>query len=103
MEGLQLHKQPGQARPSRDAGPSNPMGSVGFCLFGKKVQLKKNETDPYFLQVFQSNTSVCLIISVFSKSCEPICKTEITLVLYRLENHKQKQFHVQRSVYKTRK
>ena len=30
MEGLQLHKQPGQARPSRDAGPSNPMGSVGF-------------------------------------------------------------------------
>ena len=40
MEGLQLalHKQPGQARPSRDAGRSNPMGSVGFCphlLFGR--------------------------------------------------------------------
>ena len=36
------------------------------------VQLNKYETDPYILQIFQSNTSVCLIISVFCKSCEPI-------------------------------
>ena len=38
------------------------------------VQLNKNETDPYFPQIFQSNTSVCLIISVFCKSSEPICE-----------------------------
>ena len=43
------------------------------------VQLNKYETDPYFLQIFQSNTSVCLIISVFYKSCEPICEPEIVL------------------------
>ena len=62
------------------------------------LQLNKYETDPYFLQIFQSNTSVCLIISVFCKSCEPICEPEITPVLYHLENlqkSKQKQFHVQ--------
>ena len=55
---------------------------------------------------FQSNTSVCLIISVFCKSCEPICELEITPVLYHLENlqkSKQKQFHVQCSVYKSYK
>ena len=62
----------------------------------------------YFLHIFQSNTSVWLIISVFM-SCEPICEPEITPVLYHLENlqkSKQKQFHVQCSVhksYKTRK
>ena len=73
------------------------------------IQLNKCETDPYFLQIFQSNTSVCLIISMFCKSCEPICEPEITPVLYHLENlqkSKQKQFHVQCSVhksYKTRK
>jgi hypothetical protein len=43
------------------------------------VQLNKYETDPYFHQIFQSNTSVCLIISVFCKSCEPICEPEIIL------------------------
>jgi hypothetical protein len=43
------------------------------------VQLNKCETDPYFLQIFQSNTSVCLIISVFCKSFEPICEPEIVL------------------------
>ena len=52
------------------------------------VQLNKYETDPYFLQIFQSNTSVCLIISVFCKSCEPICEPEITPVLYHLENYR---------------
>ena len=34
------------------------------------VQLNKYETDPNFPQIFQSNTSVCLIISVFCKICE---------------------------------
>ena len=29
------------------------------------------ETDPYFIQFFQSNTTVCLIIHVFCESCEP--------------------------------
>ena len=36
------------------------------------VQLNKYETDPYILQIFQSNTLVCLIISMFCKSCEPM-------------------------------
>ena len=43
------------------------------------VQLNKYEIDPYYIQIFQSNTSVCLIISVFCKSCEPICEPEIIL------------------------
>jgi len=56
------------------------------------LQLNKHETDPYFLQIFQSNMSVCLIIFVFCKSCEPICEPEITTVLYHLENlQKSKQ------------
>ena len=62
------------------------------------IKLNKFETDSYFLQIFQSNTSVCLIISMFCKCCEPICEPEITPVLYQLENlqkSKQKQFHVQ--------
>ena len=43
-----------------------------------QVQLNKYETDLYFLQIFPSNTSVCLIISVFCKSCEPtLCEPEI--------------------------
>ena len=56
------------------------------------IQLNKYETDPYFLQIFQSNTSVCLIISVFCKSCEPICEPEITPVLYHLENQNKNNF-----------
>ena len=36
-------------------------------------------TDHCFLQIFQSSMSVCLIISVFCKSCEPICEPEIVL------------------------
>ena len=40
-------------------------------LFEKNslVHLNKYKTDPCILQIFQSNTSVCLIISVFCKSC----------------------------------
>ena len=37
----------------------------------EKVQLNEYETDPYFLQIYQSNTTVCLIIHLFGKSCEP--------------------------------
>ena len=43
------------------------------------LKLNKYERDPYFLKIFQSNTSVCLIISVFCKSWEPICEPEIVL------------------------
>ena len=35
------------------------------------IQLNEYETDPCFLQNFQSNTTICLIIHVFCKSCEP--------------------------------
>ena len=36
------------------------------------LQLNEYETDPHFLQFFQSNTTVCLTIYVFSKIFE--CK-----------------------------
>ena len=81
-----------------------------FCaseaLETNEIQLNKYKTDPYFLQIFRSNTSVSSIISVFCKSCKPICEPEIAPVLYHLENlqkSKQTQFHVQCSVHKTRK
>ena len=45
---------------------SNSAKENGFL-----VQLNEYETDPCFLQIFQSNTTVCLIIHVFCKSCEP--------------------------------
>ena len=35
------------------------------------LQLNEHETFPYFLQFFQSNTTVCLIIYVICKSWEP--------------------------------
>ena len=38
---------------------------------GPFIQLNKYKTDPYFLQYFQSNTQVCLIIRVFCKSIDP--------------------------------
>ena len=45
---------------------------------GQAVQLNKYETDPYILQIFQSDISVCLIISMFCKGCEPkLCEPEI--------------------------
>ena len=43
----------------------------------KYVQLNEYETDPYFLQNFQSNTRVCLIIHAFCK----VYKREIVFVL----------------------
>ena len=36
-----------------------------------------DETDPHFLQIFQSDKAVCLIISVFCKSWEHGCEPEI--------------------------
>lgn len=57
------------------------------------VKIKEYKTDPYFLQIFQGNTTVCLIIPLFCKSCEP----EIVFVLiFTLAE----QFHVQK-FYKT--
>ena len=53
------------------------------------IQLNEYETDPYFLH-FQSNTTVCLIIHVFCKSCEP----EIVFVLICIL---AKQFHGRKS------
>ena len=35
-----------------------------------QVQLNEYEREPYFLQFFQSNRTICLIIHVFCKSCE---------------------------------
>ena len=35
------------------------------------LQLNKYETEPYFLQFFHSNNTVCLIIHVFCASCDP--------------------------------
>ena len=35
------------------------------------LQLNEYVTDPCFLQIFQSNTTACLIIHVFRKSWEP--------------------------------
>ena len=43
------------------------------------VQLNKYETEPYFLQFFQSSTTVCVIIYMFYKSCEHECEPEIVL------------------------
>ena len=58
------------------------------------IQPNKYETEPYFLQLFQINTTVCLIIHLFCKSCEP----EIVFVLICTL---AEQFHVHKS-YNTR-
>ena len=54
------------------------------------LQLNEYETELYFLQLFQSNTTVCLIIHVFCKSCEH----EIVFVLICTL---AEQFHVHKS------
>ena len=86
------------------------------------VQLNKYETDTYFLQIFQSDTSVWLIISVFCKICElktehesePEIVLKVLQLTFRLTpltsaaiflEQFQVHFHVQCSVlksYKTR-
>ena len=47
---------------SREGGAWKPSGGGGKYNL---IQLNKDETDPYFLQFFQSNTTICLIIHVF--------------------------------------
>ena len=48
------------------------------------LQLNNYETGPYFLQNFQRNTTVCLIIHTFCK----ICVREIVFVLiFRMANN----------------
>ena len=54
-----------------------------------QIHLNKYETEPYSLQIFQSNTSVCLTISVFCQSCKPICEPEITKWKLHLDNLKK--------------
>ena len=46
-----------------------------------QVQLNKYKTEPYFLHFFLSNTTVCLIIYVFCKSCDHECEPEPEIVL----------------------
>ena len=42
-----------------------PWECLAGSLMCRAVPLNKYEPDPYFLQIFQSNTMVCLIICVF--------------------------------------
>ena len=49
-----------------------------------KIQLNEYQTDPNFLQIFQINTTVCLIIYMFCKSCEP--DNVLKLKLKKLRN-----------------
>ena len=74
--------------------PVKCMKTLAFCRKNGLVQLNKYETDPNFLQFFQSSTKVRLIIHVFCKSCEP----EVVFVLICTL---AEQFQVHNS-YKTR-
>ena len=47
------------------------------------VKLKNYEADPYFLQNFQSNTTVYQIIHAFCK----ICVLEIFVMIFRMANN----------------
>ena len=58
-----------------------------------QLQLNEYETDPDFLQFFQSNTIVCLIIHVFFKSWE-------SAIVFVLICTLAEQFQVHKS-YKT--
>jgi hypothetical protein len=52
---------------------------------------------------FQSNTTVCLIICVFCKICDPERETEIVFGSLFVVKTNQKQFHVHIQVHKTYK
>ena len=58
-----------------------------------QLQVNEYERDSDFLQFFQSNTTICLIIQVFFKSCESAIGFVLICTL-------AEQFHVHRS-YKT--
>ena len=60
-----------------------------------RLQVNEYETDPNFLQFFQSSTTNCLIIHMFCKSCEP---ESVFVLICTLSE----QFHVHK-YYKTRK
>ena len=49
-----------------------------------KLQRNKYKIDPYLLQIFQSSTSVCLIISALCRSRKLICELEI---VQKIETH----------------
>ena len=51
-----------------------------------KVQINEYEAELYFLQFFQSNMTVCLIVYVFCKSCE----SEIVLAIKTVNEVKTK-------------
>ena len=61
--------------------------------YAGKVQLNKYETNPYFIQFFQRNRTICLIIHVFCQSCEPVLVFVLICIL-------AEQFRVHKS-YKT--
>ena len=58
-----------------------------------QLQVNDYERDPDFLQFFQSNTTVCLIIHVFFKSCE-------SAIVFVLICTLAEQFHVRKSYKK---
>ena len=62
------------------------------------LQLNEYQTDPYFLQYFQRNTTVCLIIQCFVR----VVNLKLFCQFCQYYKSKQKQFHVRKS-YKTRK
>ena len=47
----------------------NLLWSKGTVYILGQLQLNEYKTDPYFLQYFQSNTTVCLIIHVLYMFC----------------------------------
>ena len=59
------------------------------------VQLNEYETNPYFLQIFQSNTTVCLIIYVFCKSCKHGCEPEIVQKIKTKKTQESKGYVLQ--------
>ena len=70
------------------------------------VQLNRYETDSYFLQIFQSNSSDSWIISMFCKSCGThllTWKYTCVISLWESTEIKTKQFHFQCSVHKSYK
>jgi translation elongation factor EF-1alpha len=64
--------------------------------------LNEYQTDLYFLQIFKSNTTVCLIIYAFCKSCE-FEIVQKKLKQKTTQESKQKQFQVHNHVRKSYK
>ena len=65
------------------------------------VQLNEYETDPYFLQIFQSNTTVCLIIMCFVRVANMIANLKLSKRKSKqkmTQETKQKQFYIHNHV-----